>query len=416
MTRTITIQRGAGAAMTGGVLAAMVSSAAALAADPIRIGVLEDQSGDFAAATMVKVHAIELAAEEINAAGGIAGRPVELVVYDTQSDNTRYQEFMRRVLQRDKVDVVFAGFSSASREAYRPIVNQFDGLAFYNNQYEGGVCDANMIVTGAVPEQQFSTLIPWMMETYGKKVYTLAADYNFGQISAEWVRNIVAENGGEMVGEEFIPLGVSQFSQTIQNIQSAKPDFVVTLLVGAAQASYYEQASSAGVGLPMASSVNVGQGYEHKRFTPPSLKDMYVTTNYIEEIDTPASKAFVEKFRAKYPDEPYVNQEAANSYIAMNLYKQMVERAGTTDHAALRAELAKGDVCFDGPSGDVCLDPKSQHMSHTIFLAKVEADHSIAFPKVWENIAPYWLGEAGCDLTVDDPSAQYTPSSPPPAR
>ena len=391
---------------------AMLASAA-MAQEPIKIGVLEDQSGDFAAATLVKLHAIELATEEINAAGGISGRPIELVVYDTQSDNNRYQEFMRRVLQSDKVDVVFAGFSSASREAYRPIVNQLGGLAFYNNQYEGGVCDANMIVTGAVPEQQFSTLIPWMMEKYGKNVYTLAADYNFGQISAEWVRNIVAENGGTMVGEEFIPLGVSQFSQTIQNIQTAKPDFVVTLLVGAAQASYYEQASSANVGLPMASSVNVGQGYEHKRFTAPSLKDMYVTTNYIEEVDTPASKAFVEKFRARFPDEPYINQEAANSYIAMYLYKQMVERAGTTDHAAVRAELAKGDVCYDGPSGKVCLDPKSQHMSHTIFLAKVEADHSITFPKVWENIAPYWLGDAGCDLTKNDPSEQYTPSNPP---
>lgn len=396
--------------------AAVLCSMPALAQEPIKIGVLEDQSGDFAAATMVKVHAIELAAEEINAAGGIDGRPIELVVYDTQSDNTRYQEFMRRVLQRDKVDVVFAGFSSASREAYRPIVNQFDGLAFYNNQYEGGVCDNNMIVTGAVPEQQFSTLIPWMMETYGNKVYTIAADYNFGQISAEWVRNIVDENGGEMVGEEFIPLGVSQFSQTIQNIQNAKPDFVVTLLVGSAQASYYEQAAAANVDLPMASSVNVGQGYEHKRFTPPSLKDMYVTTNYIEEVDTPASKAFLEKFHAKYPDEPYVNQEAANSYIAMNLYKQLVERAGTTDHDALRKVLGEGDVCFDGPSGNVCLDPKSQHMSHTIFLAKVEDDHSITFPKVWENITPYWLGDAGCDLTANDPSAQYTPSNPPPAN
>jgi branched-chain amino acid transport system substrate-binding protein len=397
--------------------ASLVLAAPALAQDgPIKIGVLEDQSGDFAAATMVKVHAIELAAEEINAEGGIGGRPIELVVYDTQSDNTRYQEFMRRVLQRDQVDVVFAGFSSASREAYRPIVNQFDGLAFYNNQYEGGVCDANMIVTGAVPEQQFSTLIPWMMETYGPNVYTIAADYNFGQISAEWVRNIVAENGGTMVGEEFIPLGVSQFSQTIQNIQGAAPDFVVTLLVGAAQASYYEQAAAANVGLPMASSVNVGQGYEHKRFTPPSLKDMYVTTNYIEEIDTPESRAFVEKFRAKYPDEPYINQEAANSYIAMYLYKQMVERAGSTDREALRAEIAKGDVCFDGPSGNVCLDPQSQHMSHTIFLAHVNEDHSIDFPEVWENIEPYWLGDAGCDLTQNDPSAQYTPSSPPPAN
>ena len=101
---------------------------------------------------------------------------------------------------------MFAGFSSASREAIRPIMDRAKQLYFYNNQYEGGVCDANMFVTGAVPEQQFSTLIPWMMEKYGKKVYTIAADYNFGQISAEWVRNIVKENGGTMVGEEFIPL------------------------------------------------------------------------------------------------------------------------------------------------------------------------------------------------------------------
>ncbi len=295
---------------------------------------------------------------------------------------------MRRVLQRDKVDVVFAGFSSASREAYRPIVNQFDGLAFYNNQYEGGVCDANMIVTGAVPEQQFSTLIPYLMEKYGKKVYTLAADYNFGQISAEWVRNIVKENGGEMVGEDFIPLGVSQFSQNIQNIQKAKPDFVVTLLVGTAQASYYEQAAAANVNLPMASSVNVGQGYEHKRFKPPSLKDMYVTTNYIEEVDTPASKDFFAKFKAKFPDEPYVNQEAENSYLAVYLYKQMVERAKSTKRDDLRKEIAKGDVCMDAPEGKGLPRPKSQHMSHTIYLAKVGADHSITFPRCGRTSSP----------------------------
>ena len=129
--------------------------------------------------------------------------------------------------------MIFGAFSSASREAIRPIMDRAKQLYFYNNQYEGGVCDSNVFVTGAVPEQQFSTLIPWMMEKYGKKVYTIAADYNFGQISAEWVRNIVKENGGTMVGEEFIPLSVSQFSQTIQNIQKAKPDVLVTLLVGA---------------------------------------------------------------------------------------------------------------------------------------------------------------------------------------
>ena len=156
----------------GVAVAAMLALApmAAQAAEPIKLGVLEDQSGDFALATIGKVHGIQLATDEINAAGGIAGRKLELVVYDTQSDNTRYQEFMRRVLQRDKVDVVFAGFSSASREAYRPIVDQLNGFVFYNNQYEGGVCDAHMMVTGAVPEQQFSTLVLWTMEKFGSEL------------------------------------------------------------------------------------------------------------------------------------------------------------------------------------------------------------------------------------------------------
>lgn len=410
-----------GALLRGACLGALVATGAVLtgaqarAADPIKLGVLEDQSGDFSLATIGKVHGIQLATDEINAKGGIGGRQIELVVYDTQSDNTRYQQFMRRVLQRDKVDVVFAGFSSASREAYRPIVDQLDGFAFYNNQYEGGVCDSHMVVTGAVPEQQFSTLIPWMMNKFGKKVYTIAADYNFGQISAEWVRNIVKQQGGQMVGEEFIPLGVSQFSQTIQNIQKAKPDILMTLLVGTAQASYYGQAAAANLKVPMGSSVNVGQGYEHKRFPPPTLANMYVTTNYIEEVDTPASKAFLGRWHAKFPHEPYVNQEAENSYAAVYLYKQMVERAhGSTKRPDLRAVIAQGDVCLDAPEGRMCIDPKSQHTSHTIYLAKVNEDHSISFPKVWPNIKPYWLGDSGCDLTKSDPHAQYTPSSPPP--
>ncbi|BAQ49851.1 MULTISPECIES: urea ABC transporter substrate-binding protein [Methylobacterium] len=403
-----------GSRLTAFAAALVLAGTAAQAAEPIKLGVLEDQSGDFALATIGKVHGIQLATDEINAAGGIAGRKLELVIYDTQSDNTRYQEFMRRVLQRDKVAAVFAGFSSASREAYRPIVDQLDGFAFYNNQYEGGVCDGHMVVTGAVPEQQFSTLIPWMMEKFGKRVYTIAADYNFGQISAEWVRNIVKENGGEMVGEEFIPLGVSQFSQTIQNIQKAKPDILMTLLVGTAQASYYEQAAAANLKVPMGSSVNVGQGYEHKRFKPPSLANMYVTTNYIEEVDTPESKAFMAKWKAKFPNEPYVNQEAENSYHAVYLYKQMVERAnGSTKRADLRKVIATGDVCVDAPEGKVCIDPKSQHVSHTIYLAKVDEKHAISFPKTWTDIKPYWLGQAGCDLTKKDPMAQYTPSNPP---
>ncbi|MEO9338828.1 urea ABC transporter substrate-binding protein [Mesorhizobium sp. SB112] len=405
------------AALAGSFLVAAATSAIvpAFASEPIKIGVLEDQSGDFALATSGKVEAIQLATEEINAKGGISGRPIELVIYDTQSENTRYQEFMRRVLQRDKADVVFAGYSSSEREAYRPIVNQLDGFVFYNNQYEGGVCDGNMVITGAVAEQQISTLIPWMMEKYGKKVYTIAADYSFGWISAEWMHTIVKENNGELVGQELIPLGVSQFSQTIQNIQQAKPDFVVVLLVGNAQSSYFEQASAANLNLPMASSIGVNQSYEHKRFKPPTLANMHVTTNFIEEIDTPSAKEFVARFRKKFPDIPYINQEAENSYLAVYLYKEMVEQAnGSTKRADLQKEIAKGNICTDAPEGKVCIDPKSQHVSHSIYLAKVGEDHSITFPAYWQDVQPYWLGQAGCDLTKYDPSTQYSPDNPPP--
>jgi branched-chain amino acid transport system substrate-binding protein len=389
----------------------LMMSMPASAADPIKVGILEDQSGNFAIAVIPKIYAYQLAVDEINAKGGVLGRPLKIMHYDTQSDNTRFQEFARRLIQQDKADVIFGAFSSASREAIRPIMDRSKQLYFYNNQYEGGVCDSNVFVTGAVPEQQFSTLIPWMMEKYGKKVYIIAADYNFGQISAEWVRKIVKEKGGTVVGEEFIPLSVSQFSQTIQNIQKAKPDVLVTLLVGANQASFYEQQAAANLSIPMASSVNVGQAYEHKRFKPPALKDMYVTANYVEEVKSPASDDFKKRFRAKFPQVEYINQEAANAYDAIYLYKAGVEKAGTTDQEKVKAALRSGGICTDGPSGKVCIDPKSQHVSHRVYLVHVNADHSVEIPKVWDDIQPYWLGEVGCDLSKKPDTSQYTPSN-----
>src|SRR5882762_3976981 len=220
-------------AFLGAALGVAAFGAAQATEPPLKIGLLEDVSGDLAFMGMPKLHGSQLAVEEINKKGGILGRQIELIHLDPQGDNARYQEFARRLLQRDKVDVLIGGITSASREAVRPIVDRADALYFYTNQYEGGVCDANMISVGAVPEQQFSTLIPWMVEKFGKRVYVIAADYNFGQLSAEWNRSLLKPLNGQVVGEEFIPLGVSQFAQTIQNVQKANPDWLLMLNVGA---------------------------------------------------------------------------------------------------------------------------------------------------------------------------------------
>lgn len=401
------------ALLAGFAALALTAGAApgAQAQGKIKIGLLEDISGDLAVLGLPKLHGSQLALDEINAKGGIMGRQVELIHLDPQGDNARYQEFARRLIQRDKVDVLIGGITSASREALRPIVNRADKLYFYTNQYEGGVCDGNMISVGAVPEQQLSTLIPWMVEKFGKKVYTIAADYNFGQLTAEWTRDLLKKSGGEVIGQEFIPLGVSQFSQTIQNVQKAKPDWLMMLNVGAAQDSFFEQAAAAKLGLPMASPIKVMLGFEHKRFKPPALQNMHAVANWFEEIDTPAAADFKKRWRAKFPNETYINDMGYNAYVAMHMYKMLVETAKSTDKNAIRKVIATGNACIDAPEGKICIDPKSQHTSHHMRMIGVKADHSVEVIKDFGVIQPYWLGEIGCDLTKADPKEQYAPSN-----
>jgi urea ABC transporter substrate-binding protein len=399
--------------LAGGLVASLALATMAgnaLAADPIKIGLLEDVSGDLALIGKPKLNGSLLAVEEINKAGGILGRKVELIHLDPQGDNARYQEFARRMINKDQVDLLIGGLTSASREAVRPIIDRTSVPYFYTNQYEGGVCDANMLSNGAIPEQQFSTLIPYMVETFGKKVYVVAADYNFGQLSAEWNRTILKTLGGTVVGEEFIPLGVSQFAQTIQNIQKAKPDWILTINVGAAQDSFFEQAAAAKLNLPMGSSVKIMLGFEHKRFAPPALNRMHAAANWFEEIDTPEATDFKKRWHAKFPSEPYINDMGYNAYTALYAYKQMVEGAKSTKLADLRKFIATGQACIDAPEGKICIDPKSQHTSHRMRLIAVDQKHDVKVVKDYGVIQPYWLGQIGCDLTKNNDRKQYSPS------
>lgn len=379
--------------------------------DTIKIGVLEDISGDNSLVGVQKYHGAQLAIEEINDAGGINGKQVEMIFADGQSDNNVYQEMMNKLILEDNVDVIMGCYTSASREAVRPIVEENNALLFYNNQYEGGVASHNVFCTGAIPEHQITTLMQGMIEEYGPKVYIIAADYNFGQISTMWVEQEISNNGGELVGEEFIPLEVSQFSSTIANIQAAQPDVLVTLLVGTAQSSFYEQWGTSGIeGCPMATTVNIAQGYEHLRFTPPALENMYVTATYVEELDTDASNAFKDRWHAKFPDEPYIGMEAESEYTGVYLYKAAVEKAGTTDVEAVIDALESGEISYDGPGGLVTVDGATHHAIRDVYLFKCNSDHSLTLEKTWEAVKPDWLSATkGIDLRAEAPNEQYTP-------
>jgi branched-chain amino acid transport system substrate-binding protein len=285
-------------------------------------------------------------------------------------------------------------------------------LYFYNNQYEGGVADKYTFCTGALPEQQIVPVMQYMIKTYGPKIYTLAADYNFGQLSAAWTRAMAPVLNAEVVAEEFIPLSVSQFSSTIARIQQVKPDWLMMYITGQNHGNFYPQANAAGLKLPYGSSVNIAQGYEHIRTAPPALNRFHVTASYVEEIPTPRNKAFVQRWRKMFPNEPYIGMEAHSTYVATHLWAKAVRLAGTTDVDTVIKALESG-IGVEAPSGWVFMDPATHNLSQYIRLAYCDEKHNISFVNEWPYIAPWWTARLGVNLVRTPEFKQYTPDDDP---
>ncbi|KDE58444.1 urea ABC transporter substrate-binding protein [Halostagnicola sp. A56] len=374
------------------------------------LAVLEDRSQDFALTGTPKYRTSMLAIEEINRDGGILGEEVDIFAPDPQSDNMLYQDLTRHAIYREDVDAIWAGYSSATREAIRPIINEHELLYFYTTQYEGGVCDKTVFPMGATARQQLGAVVPYMIEEYGGEIYTIAADYNFGQLSGDWVQIIAEEHGGEVVDEEYIPLSESQFGSTINRIQSADPDFVMSMLVGQTHSAFYEQRLASGLtDIPIGTSTNMAQEYEHLRIDPPALEDVYAGVNYMQELPTDRNEAFVERYYNRWDDAEYINQEAQNNYFSIYLYKEAVERAGTFETDAVIAELESG-IEVEAPEGDITLDPETHHMEHNMHVAHSDETHEITFEDAG-TIGPAFLEEVGCDLTSEAEQTQYEPGA-----
>ncbi len=361
-------------AATAAVLAApAIVSSRAFAEDTIKVGSIHDLSGGLDIYGKPMSDAITLAVEEVNAAGGLLGKKVELVNYDPQSNMQLYTQYAQDAALKQKVAVVHGGITSASREVIRPVLDRFKTLYFYNTQYEGGVCDRNEFTVGSTPAQQVEKLVPANIKKWGKKVYIVAADYNYGQITAQWVQKYTKDNGGETVAVEFFPLDVTNFGPSIAKIQAAKPDYVWSALVGGAHISFYRQWAAAGMNkkIPMASTT-FALGNEHIVLAPEEANGIVVAYNYFQEIDTPANKAFVDRFHKRFgADYPYITGLAVGTYQGFYLWAEAVKQAKSIDRMKVIETLEKG-LSIDAPSGKVTIDPPTHHCILDIYMAEVE--------------------------------------------
>lgn len=378
--------------------------------DPIVVGAVFDETGPLNIYGEHKVNATRLAIDALNEQGGVLGRQLELVMYDTQSTNEQYTQFANQLALQDEVEVLMGGITSASREAVRPVVDRNDILYFYNEQYEGGVCDRNVFLTGVVPSQQLQALIPWAIENIGSSLYVLAADYNYGQISSQWVEQYAEENGGQVLGTDFIPLDVNEFGPTINSLQSAQPDVVVSLLVGGEHIAFYRQFAAAGLGENMRIvSPTFGLGNEQVVLGPEEAKDIVVAYPYFQELDNEQNADFVQRWHDAYgADYPYIPDQAVDEWIGWHMWAQAVEQAGTTDREAVTEVLEEG-LSFDGPGGTVTLDGPSHHAVKDVHIGQVNAEGSFDILQSQEQVPPSFEQEV-CDL-IDEPdtNTQFTP-------
>jgi len=309
----------------------------ALTADTIQVGSIIDTSGIFDLYGKPMDKSVSMAIDEINAAGGLLGKQLEKVAYDTQSDMALYTQYAQQLTRKDKVDVVH-----------------------YNVQYEGGVCDRNIFCTGITPAQQAEVLVPETINKWGKKIYTLAADYNYGQITAKWIQHYAKENGGEVIQTDFFPLDVADFGATITKIQEAAPDMIMSVLVGGAHLSFYRQWAAAGMNkkIPMASTT-MGAGNEQVVLTKEEGDGIMLVYSFSKELDTPENKAFLEKWVQRYETTDDLHELAVATYQGMHLWAEGVRKADSLDRMKVIEALESG-VSFEGPTGTISIDPKTQ--------------------------------------------------------
>jgi branched-chain amino acid transport system substrate-binding protein len=339
---------------------------------PIKLGAIFDNSGNLDIYGKPIVMTTQLAVDEINAAGGVLKRKIQLIQYDSQSDIALYTKFAQQLVRQDKADVVHAGITSASREAIRQTFTRSDTLYFYNILYEGGVCDRNTVCTGTTPAQANEPLVEVGMKRWGNKVYIVAADYNYGQITAKWLAHYVGQRKGTVAKTDFFPLDVADFGSTIAKIQQEKPNFVISALVGGAHMSFYRQWAASGMTkrIPLASTT-FGVGNEHLALSPAEGDGILIVGNYSQEIQTAANKNFLAAFGKKFGDTKIVHELAVSQYQGIKLWAECVKKAGSLDRNAVLKAIESGPK-IEGPSGSVTLEAKTHHAALDIYVMEVK--------------------------------------------
>lgn len=351
----------------------------------IKVGVLHSLSGTMAISETAVRDATLLAIDEINAGGGVMGMQLEPIVEDGASDWPTFAEKSQKLIQSDEVAVVFGGWTSASRKAMLPVFEGLDSLLFYPVQYEGLETSPNIFYTGATTNQQIVPAVEYLLEQGKTKFFLLGSDYVFPRTSNLIINAQLTDAGLTAVGEEYTPLGHVEYSTVINKIQAAGPDVVFNTLNGDSNVAFFKQMRDAGITVDDILTISVSVAEEEIRgIGAENIEGHLVAWNYFQTTDTAANDKFVAAYKAKYGDSRVTDDPIEAGYFGVYLWAAAVEKAGSTDVAAVKA--AAGGIEFDAPGGLVTVNGENQHVSKTVRVGKVRADGLV--DEIWNSGGP----------------------------
>ena len=346
----------------------------------VRIGIISDFTGANSLNENGKRAAYMLAAEEINADGGILGRPIELLFRDDCGDTALTARAAEELAAQEHVNVLMGSTLSPTRDAMIASANKYKTLYLDTQQTEGGVADHYTFCLSAMPEQQMTSMLDYLIHTYGRKCYVVASDYNFGILSAEWVKYLVHELGGEIVGCEYLDDKIHDFGSLIDRIVKVETDILFSLCVYPNHDDFFIQWNDRGLNMiPNATTICVDVNYRHLRLPPGTMENTYVTASFLEELKTPQAQEFVRKYRDRFDREtvPYMGMDTETAYSAVYIYKLACEMAGTTEVEAVITALESGKISFDGPGGRIRVRGCDHHTSRCMSCFRVDADDQV---------------------------------------
>jgi len=353
---------------------------------PIRVGILHSQTGATKISEQSMIDAEVLALEEINANGGLRGRRVEWVKADGRSDWPTFAREAERLIDQEKVSVIFGCWTSASRKSVKPVVEQKSHLLIYPMAYEGLEQSPNIVYTGAAPNQQVIPAVSWCHQVLkARKFFLVGSDYVWPHCVNEITKDQLKALGAECVGESYILFGSAEVAPSVEAIQKAKPDVIISTVVGDSNGPFYQRLQAAGIlpdRIPVLSFCIAED--ELRKLPLRAMVGDYAAWNYFQTIDRPENREFIRRFQARYGADRVTSDAIVAAYDSVKLWAQAVHEAETDDVAEVLKAIRRQSL--NAPEGIVSVDDETQHTWRPVYVGRIRSDGQ--FELVWSSGKP----------------------------